>query len=253
MKTVRIRSGISLAADIAGILAFVGLTATGFTALLEKSRSHSWDTVAYIFLAFVVMPLLGYVILKRLSTYREEQKLHRHLYDKEFTLSSAQLRSKLVSDEMLSDMHQKLMKHVHDWDPDALVDSLRMNESIDANKEYLVTLGAGVYSSWRKKRGYIGIRMDSKRRSHNFISSLNDTHATKPPKHTLVTPFFKSHPNWRDEIIRLYGPIEFSRKRSIHAIVEQDESHKLPQISVLDDTERLDKEDEIADSYHSTK
>lgn len=246
MKTTRIRNSISLAADVAGILAFIGLTATGVVAWLEKSHSHSWNIVAYMFLAFVIMPVIGYIALKQLASYREERKLHLPEL-KEFMLSSSQLRSRLASDGMLASINQKLMKHIHDWDPDVVVSNIRMNNTIE-DRSYTISFGVDVYSSWRKKRGYIGILVNSTGKS-KFIEYLTEIGIANPKEPLSTAPFFEIYPNWRDEVIRLYGPIEFSPKRSIHVVVEQEKDNQPLKISIEDDTEGLNKQnEELGDS-----
>ncbi|HEY8998731.1 MAG TPA: hypothetical protein VIM53_00230 [Candidatus Saccharimonadales bacterium] len=212
-----VRDSIGLAADVCGILAFIGLSATGLVAWTETKHTFSWLLIGSMFVSFVVSPTIAYFVLKyigpRIQDYRWRKRFPK---TKELKLTADQLEKILVTNDKLEGMLDRLEQHARGWAKDAVITEISFYQEIDTLGSYYEVY-IDVYSAWRKSKVQFSMAADStisvdKAKIREWIyDNFNPVDPTPAGQ-----PFFKIHPNWHDEVIRQYGPMELKYRKYLY-------------------------------------
>lgn len=235
MKTFR--DNISLIADIIGILAFVGLSATGIIAWFKSQGSFSWVLVGGVFAIGFVLPAILYFILKRYTPSTVERVFTKNWPEPKILVVKAyELENKLPNNQLLQQLYLRLIDHAKQWDKDARVGKISLGLNI-SDAGTLATLSIELVSEWKKRQAEFSIMFDDQGQSK--VREYFPRRKTLSDSYAIGTPFFQLPEAWQQEVVRLYGPIEHQIKKHIHIVIDQLAQSKI-KITVKDDSKAID-------------
>lgn len=230
-----VRASISLVADVCGILAFVGLSATGLVAWSERRHTFSWPLIGSLFVSFVVSPAIAYFVLKNISP-RVGDYRRRRLFraPKELKLTATELTEILVGNDRLERTFNRLEKHARSWDESAVITEILFYQEIDSRGSFY-TMAIEVYSAWRRAKVEFSVMTDITgsvdqvgiRERAGVFRAMDPIPAGQP--------FFKVLAQWHEEVVRQYGPMELGSREYLYVNVST-AKRQAPKIKLTDES-----------------
>lgn len=203
-----LREPLGVAADISGLLAFIGLSGSGVLALLRTQISFSWQWVALPFALGILSAVVIYPLVQKAGRRLHAQFAGRAVRDP-ITLSASQLSDLLPSNDLLAKWYDRLKAAVETWDAKATLTQFELFLSMGEKQgDWVGRVTIEADSDWRKLHGTFSLWVDKNYMSKKPHGEFDELSAGESSVNPTRAPFFKEFSHWRKAVVLAYGPIE---------------------------------------------